>query len=184
MSNQVPTTPVKMTSLDIHEDPEQALKKASARASPASAGPLFGMLLGGMGLVVVLALMPATSHDYSTHNRELGALLARGSRARAQLAGEPVYVARGRYSRSYWYAEYSYIVNGSAYAGSARMYERPESTIAVVFDPRIPAAHRAVGSMEPSNVDGRSLITLGAFAVLFGFVFLVSGFEWLDSRRK
>ena len=64
------------------------------------------------------------------------------------------------------------------------MYHRPAS-IAVVFDPQNPAAHRAVGSMEPSNVDGRRLIMLGAAAVAFGFMFLISGpIEWLKRLRE
>ena len=59
------------------------------------------------------------------------------------------------------------------------MNNRPAS-VAVVFDPLNPAAHRAVGSMEPSNLDGRRLIMLGAAAVVFFFIFLVSGpIEWL-----
>ena len=48
--------------------------------------------------------------------------------------------------------EYSHTVDGRAHAGIAYMYHRPAS-IADVFDPQNPAAHRAVGSMEPSNVD-------------------------------
>ena len=59
------------------------------------------------------------------------------------------------------------------------MDDRPAS-VAVVFDPQNPAAHRVVGSMEPSNLDGRRLIMLGAAAVVFGFILLVSGpIEWL-----
>jgi hypothetical protein len=80
--------------------------------------------------------------------------------------------------------EYSYTVDGRAHAGSAYMYDRPAS-IAVVFDPQNPAAHRAVGSMKPSNVDGRRLIMLGAAAVAFGFMFLISGpIEWLKRLRE
>jgi mono/diheme cytochrome c family protein len=64
------------------------------------------------------------------------------------------------------------------------MYDRPAS-FAVVFDPQNPAAHRAVGSMEPSNVDGRRFIMLGAAAVAFEFILRLSGpIEWLKRLRE
>lgn len=63
------------------------------------------------------------------------------------------------------------------------MHRRPAS-ITVVFDPQNPAAHRAVGAMEPSRVDGRRLMILGAAAVAFGFMVVVSAIEWFDQRRS
>jgi hypothetical protein len=67
------------------------------------------------------------------------------------------------------------------------MYARPAS-IAVVFDPQNPAPHRAVGSMEPSNVDGRRLIMLGAATVGCLFLLLLGllhaePMEWWKRRR-
>jgi len=39
--------------------------------------------------------------------------------------------------------------------------------------------------MEPSNVDGRRLIMLGAAAVVFGFILLLSGpIGWLKRLRE
>jgi hypothetical protein len=99
------------------------------------------------------------------------------------LSAEPVRVGvRYQYTAD-WRVEYSYTVDGCTYTGSAYMNTRPAS-VTVVFDPLNPASHRAVGSMDPSNVDGRRLIMLGAAAAVFGFIFLVSGFEWLDRRRE
>jgi hypothetical protein len=152
-------SPDKLTTLSLRDDPEPALQKAREQTSRERYLVPVGATISGIGLVVVLALLYP-----------------------AQLSGEPVRVG-GRYQYTPdWRVEYSYTVDGRAYAGSAYMNNRPAS-IAVVFDPQNPAAHRAVGSMEPSNLDGRRLIMLGAAAVVFGFILLVSGpLEWLKRR--
>ena len=176
--------PDKPTTLSLRDDPEPALQKAREQAlRERYSGPIGGAI-GGIGLVVVLALLYVVFNDYVAHKQELPALIARGRGIPAQLSGEPVHVGlRYRYTPE-WRVEYSYTVNGRAHAGSAYMSDRPAS-IAVVFDPQNPAAHRAVGSMEPSNVDGRRLIMLGAAAVAFGFMFLISGpIEWLKRLRE
>ena len=162
------------TTLSLREDPEPALQKAREQASRQRYSGLIGGAIGGIGLVVVLTLLYVVYNDYLAHKQELPALIARGRRIPAQLSGEPVRVG-GRYQYTpEWRVEYSYTVNGRAHAGSAYMHDRPASVV-VVFDPQNPAAHRAVGSMEPSNLDGRRLIMLGAAAVVFGFILLVSG---------
>jgi hypothetical protein len=123
-------------------------------------------------------------NDYLAHTQELPALIARGRRIPAQLFGEPVRVS-GRYQYTPdWRVEYTYTVDARVHAGSAYMRNRPASVV-VVFDPQHPASHRAVGSMEPSNLDGRRLIMLGAAAVVFGFIFLISGpIAWLKRRGE
>jgi len=165
--------PGKPTTLSLRDDPEPALQREQRY------GERFACLIGGVGLVVVLAMLYVVFNDYVAHKQELPGLIARGRRIPAQLSGEPVHVG-GRYSYTPdWRVEYSYTVDGRAHAGSAYMNNRPAS-VAVVFDPQNPAAHRAVGSMEPSNVDGRRLIMLGVAAVVCGFILLVSGpIEWL-----
>ena len=176
--------PDKPTTLSLRDDPEPALQRALQRAREQTYVEGFARLIGGIGLVVVLALLYVVLNDYVAHKQELPALIARGRRIPAQLSGEPVHVGgRFRYTPE-WRVEYSYTVDGRAHAGSAYMSDRPAS-IALVFDPQNPAAHRAVGSMEPSNLDGRRLIMLGAAAVAFAFILLVSGpIEWLKRLRE
>jgi len=174
-----PNDPDQLTTLNLRDDPEPALRRAREQAHRER----FTLLIGGIGLVVVAALLYVVFNDYVTHKQELRGLIARGRRIPAQLSGEPVHVGgRYRYTAE-WRVEYSYTVDGRAHAGSAYMHQRPAS-IAVVFDPQNPAAHRAVRSMEPSNIDGRRLLMLGAAAVVFGFIVLVSGpIEWLKRLR-
>ena len=144
----------KHTTLSLRDDPEAALRKARDQASRERYSGPIGGAIGGFGLVVVRTSCSTTT---SRNTRELLALIARGRRIPAQLSGTPVHVGpRYRYTPE-WRVEYSYTVDGRAHARSAYMDVRPVS-IAVVFDPQNPAAHRAVGSMEPSNVDGRRLI--------------------------
>ena len=174
----------KPTTLSLHNDPEPALQTELRRAREQAYVAAFVRPICGIGLVVVLALLYVVYNDYVTHKQELPGLVARGRRIPAQLSGEPVRVGRRYQYTADWQVDYSYTVDGRAYAGSAYMAQRPES-IAVVFDPQDPAAHRAVGSMEPSNVDGRRLIMLGAAAIALGFILLVSGpIEWLKRRRS
>ena len=176
-----PGNPDQFTKLSLRDDPEPALQRAREQTYVDG----FARVIGGIGLVVVLPLLYVVFNDYVAHKQELPALIARGRRIPAQLSGAPVHVGgRYRYTPE-WHVEYSYAVDGRAHAGNAYMHDRPASTIAVVFDPQNPAAHRAVGSMEPSNVDGRRLIMLGAAAIAFGFMFLISGpIEWLKRLRE
>ena len=184
MFNQAdPNHPRSFTALSLHGDPEPALQKAREQATRERNSAPIGAAIGGIGLVVVLVLLFVVINDHVVHKRELPALIARGRRIPAELSAEPVRVGvRYQYTAD-WRVEYSYTVDGRAYTGSAYMNTRPAS-VAVVFDPLNPASHRAVGSMDPSKVDGRRLIMLGAAAAVFGFIFLVSGFEWLDRVRE
>ena len=176
--------PDKPITLSLRDDPEPALRKARDQASRQRYSGPIGVAVGGFGLVIVLALLYVVFNDYVAHKQELPALIARGRRIPAQLSGTPAHVGyRYRYTPE-WRVEYSYTVDGRPHAGSAYMNVRPGS-IAVVFDPQNPAAHRAVGSMEPSNLDGRRLIMLAAAAVAFGFILLLSGpIGWLKRLRE
>jgi hypothetical protein len=177
-----PNGPSKLTTLSLGDDPEPALQREMQSAREDAYVKPFARLFGGIGLVVVLALLGVVYNDYLAHKQELPGLIARGRRVPAQLSGEPVSVSgRRNYSGGRWSVEYSYTVDGRAHAGSAYMYayDRPAS-ITVVFDPQNPAAHRAIGSVEPSNVDRRRLMMLGAAAVVFGFIVVVSAIEWFD----
>ena len=170
------------TTLSLRDNPEPALQKARQRAREEAALQRCAGPVGGIGLVVVLMLLFVVFGDYLTHKRELGELIARGRRIPAQLSGEPEHVG-GRYSyTAEWRVKYSYTVDGRAHAGSAYMYRRPAS-IAVVFDPQNPAAHRAIGAMEPSNIDGRRLIMLGAAMVFCLFLLAFGLFDWFERRR-
>jgi len=175
----------KFTTLSLYEDPEPAAQRARARARELESGKVFWWLCSGIGLAVVIAIMYGDYIDYLAHKQELSGLIARGRRIPAQLSGEPVRDG-GRYSYvgASWRVEYAYTVDGRAYKGSAHMHARPAS-ITVVIDPWNPAAHRADGSLEPSNMDGQRLLALGALAAGFGLAFLFAGpLEWLNRRRE
>jgi hypothetical protein len=174
-----------LITLSLHDDPEPALQRAHAQIRLQIYGKVLGLLVGGIGLVVVLAQLHGVFNDYVAHKQELPALIARGRRVPAHVSGTPVHIGRRGYRTTGWQVKYSYTVGGRAHAGSALYRDsNPPASIVVVFDPQNPAAHRAVGSMEPSNLDGRRLITLGAEAAVFGFILLVSGpIEWLKQLR-
>src|SRR5687767_8343423 len=91
--------PDKPTTLSLRDDPEPALQKAREQAlRERYSGPIRGAI-GGIGLVVVLALLYVVFNDYVAHKQELPALIARGRRIPAQLSGEPVRVGlRYRYT--------------------------------------------------------------------------------------
>jgi hypothetical protein len=171
-----PNNPGPFTStVSLRDDPEPALQRELGRAREERRVAGFVRVFGSIGLIVVFALLFDVYNDYVAHKREIPGLIARGQRIPAQLSGEPKNVG-GRYSYTPdWYVEFSYSADGRAYTGSAYMNRRPAS-VTVVFDPLNPAAHRAVGSMEPSNVDGRRLIMLGAAAAALGFIVMLS---WL-----
>ena len=170
--------PDALSTPSLRDDPDPAFRKARQQAAYSD---LFLGAVGAIGLVVVVALLFFQYNDYITHRQELPALIARGQRIPAQLSGQPVHVSgRYRYTPE-WRVRYWYTVDGRKYAGSAYMRDRPES-VAVVFDPLNPKVHRAVGSMDPSNVDGRRLIILGASALVCGFILIVSG--PIDALRR
>jgi len=168
--NQSDRRPDTLTTLSVRAEPDPAFRKAREQALYSD---LFGGAIGALGLVVVVVLLFFQYNDYITHTRELPALIARGQRIPAKLSGTPLHVSgRYRYTPE-WRVKYSYTVDGRTYAGSAYMRDRPAAVV-VVFDPLNPTVHRAVGSMDPSNVDGRRLVILGAAALACGFILLVS----------
>ena len=170
--------PGALSTPSLRDDPDPAFRKAREQAAYSD---LMVGAIGAIGLVVVVTLLFASYNDYIVHKRELPALIARGQRIPAQLSGKPVHVS-GRYRYTLeWRVRYSYTVDGRRYVGSAYMHDPPAS-VAVVYDPLNPAVHRAVGSMERSNVDGRRLIILCAAALVCGFILVVSA--PIDALRR
>jgi hypothetical protein len=72
------------TTLSLRDDPEAALQKARDQASRERYSRPIGGAIGGLGLVVVLALLYVVFNDYIAHKQELPALIARGRRIPAQ----------------------------------------------------------------------------------------------------
>ena len=158
--------------VSLRDDPEPALQSERQAASDESRAAAFVRMFGPIALIVVLVMLYGAYRDYITHSREIPPLVTRGQRISGEVSNTSRVGGRYRYTPD-WRVEYTYIVDGQKYAGRAYMGTRPEA-VTVVFDPLNPAAHRAEGAMELSNVDGRHLIMLGAVAVVLAFIVLVS----------
>lgn len=77
MFNQAdPNDPANLTTLSLRDDPEPALQKAMQRAREDAYAKPFARLFGGIGLVVVLALLGVVYNDYLAHKQELPGLIA------------------------------------------------------------------------------------------------------------
>jgi hypothetical protein len=125
-------------------------------------------------LMITVPLLLLVGVGYFKTAREVADLVEIGRRARAIRIGEPLRVHPRRGS-SYWRVDYAFAAGNRTYAGRVGLYRVPASLV-VVFDPRDPARHRIVGSINPLT-----RIVYGLLSAVIGTAVALVGF--LKSRR-